>query len=69
MEVTQTADKIVFTRKKASQRLTSSCSVRLTPEAYSALDTLSQRTSVSITKLSSELIMWAIAHCEIEDDQ
>lgn len=61
-------DKIILRkqRKRASDNL---YRVRISGEAYEAIEDLSEKTNMSMTEITSKLLMFALKYTEVEGTQ
>lgn len=60
-------DKVILKkqRRRASDNL---YRVRISGEAFEAIESLSEKTNMSMTEIASKMLMFALAHTEVEEE-
>ena len=61
-------DKLVFKVTRPARTKTDNTIMRLTPEAYNAVEEVSAKTGLSNCYIASQMILFAASHTEIEFD-
>ena len=59
-------DKLVFTVSRPAREKTENTIMRLTPEAYNAVEEVSAKTGLSNCYIASQMILFAASHTEVE---
>ena len=59
-------DKLVFTLPRPARTKTDNTIMRLTPEAYNAVEEVSAKTGLSNCYIASQMILFAASHTEVE---
>ena len=59
-------DKLVFTVSRPAREKTENTIMRLTPEAYNAVEEVSAKTGLSNCYIASQMILFAAGHTEVE---
>ena len=59
-------DKLVFTVSRPARTKTDNTIMRLTPEAYNAVEEVSDKTGLSYCYIASQMILFAASHTEVE---
>ena len=59
-------DKLVFTLPRPARTKTDNTIMRLTPEAYNAVEEVSAKTGLSNCYIASQMILFAAGHTEVE---
>ena len=62
-------DKLVFKVSRPARTKTDNTIMRLTPEAYNAVEEVSARTGLSNCYIASQMILFAASNTEIEFDR
>ena len=58
-------DKLVFTVSRPAREKTENTIMRLTPEAYNAVEEVSAKTGLSNCYIASQMILFAASHTEV----
>ena len=58
-------DKLVFTLPRPARTKTDNTIMRLTPEAYNAVEEISAKTGLSNCYIASQMILFAAGHTEV----
>ena len=58
-------DKLVFTLPRPARTKTDNTIMRLTPEAYNAVEEVSAKTGLSNCYIASQMILFAASHTEV----
>ena len=59
-------DKLVFKATRPARTKTDNTIMRLTPEAYNAVEEVSAKTGLSNCYITSQMILFAASHTEVE---
>ena len=59
-------DKLVFKVTRPARTTTDNTIMRLTPEAYNAVEEVSAKTGLSNCYIASQMILFAAGHTEVE---
>ena len=59
-------DKVIL-RKQRHRASDNLYRVRISGEAYEAIESLSEKTNMSMTEITSKLLMFALSHTEVEE--
>lgn len=62
-------DKLVFTISRPARTKSDNTIMRLTPEAYNAVEEVSARTGLSNCYIASQMILFAAGHTEVNFDR